>query len=445
MHEYIPKDNTNSRTIDSCSRTCKQASVCDILQSHATRRLHSQSGTHAPIQCEPDLGAVAVARFNKIYGKQEYTNGDKFHSDIIDTSKNVYGLPASLIAEIARLPVLTDSDSYKESIRKCIGDYYQDETKGGGALASDLNGTGDNFNASLGNPATANTPLCVLKEALLSVIFSAPGSPSAGTDAAEEKTCFNRPEASSSIYNEASDGPELSVMDENGNIAGEVMMFENFKEKSKEAARLIYAIMGLKKLKIQQDSTIYQTEGALAEYKEESDKIGINPYVLALNADTAVLNITHEAGHKLETEMGVEDFAHVHRFMRARAKADAAPREGEYTYNTYMPVTGPLGTVSARQNNLPWNYASKVYGVDPVTGKGKEEDNYDTEFISTGLALFSQPEEARSLIENDPQRAAFLLYLANKPVFAQIKAAYGNKTTGITPVPPTIETVIHAK
>lgn len=172
----------------------------------------------------------------------------------------------------------------------------------------------------------------------------------------------------------------------------------------------------------------------------------------------------HEVGHVLENQMGVGDFLNVHRFLRARSRKDSVTAGAGWegmsrvtTYNAYLPemniYTDRYGTeprlgrmamagrklniftggqervdraFAQKSNSEDTHYATGYYD-DPVDGPvgGPEAHNrYSTELISTTAELFASKTNADYLMRTDPARAAFFLYMANRPLYDEVKKEF---------------------
>jgi hypothetical protein len=173
----------------------------------------------------------------------------------------------------------------------------------------------------------------------------------------------------------------------------------------------------------------------------------------------------HELGHHLEYNLEPSEFASLHNFMRARSKDERRRYVGyqglahglqiDTGYNMTFPnygITPPsvkklLGSgleygkskspeaavdidrfIVAQGNKPETSYASEVY-----------ETSYDTEFLSTTIHFFADPQLAQQLVRHDPFRACLFLSLANPKVYERVRA----QLTIDAPQAPDLNKLIH--
>lgn len=177
----------------------------------------------------------------------------------------------------------------------------------------------------------------------------------------------------------------------------------------------------------------------------------------------------HEVGHVLENKMNVGDFLKVHRFLRARTRGEnvihRAGWQGMSTLDAYDAYLPEMKIYEDKYGSTPSLSVAAMVGrkINPFQGqrsidrvfaqKSNSEDthyatgfygNDSTELISTTAELFASKTNVGYLINQDPFRAAFFLYMANKDIFRELEEEYENsllRDRGFVPIP--LERVIH--
>lgn len=159
----------------------------------------------------------------------------------------------------------------------------------------------------------------------------------------------------------------------------------------------------------------------------------------------------HELGHHLEYGLEPSEFASLHNFMRARSKSErrryvgyqglAGGLQTETGYDMAYPDLGitpspPLTNMIGSSLKYPFsqNAEHDKAGSDIdrfIVGQGNKpetsyasqvyETSYDTEFLSTTIHFFADPELALKLVRNDPLRACLFLSLANPKVYERVR------------------------
>ena len=177
----------------------------------------------------------------------------------------------------------------------------------------------------------------------------------------------------------------------------------------------------------------------------------------------------HELGHHLEYNLRPSEFATLHNFLRARSASDRRRRVGyeagfggvqaETGYNIDLPNLGigkvpsrtgffgsaigyPLSTgraheqmgsnidrfIVAEANKPEGSYASQIYPI-----------SHDTEFLSTTIHFFTDPELALRLVRGDPLRVCLFLSFANPDVYEQVRQQFAI----VAPEAPDLNRLIH--
>lgn len=173
--------------------------------------------------------------------------------------------------------------------------------------------------------------------------------------------------------------------------------------------------------------------------------------------------VLHEFGHHLEHNLLPHEIASLHNFLRARSKSGAFRRvgperalglpQGSTGYDIEAPTLnvgrrptalGLVGNVArflagsraggegidryvmASSDRPDVSYSTKVYGSSKMffgTVGG-----LDTEYLSTTIHFFSDPQAADELVQKDPMRVALFLSLANPAQFSAVARAFYGET-----------------
>lgn len=195
---------------------------------------------------------------------------------------------------------------------------------------------------------------------------------------------------------------------------------------------------------------------------EVAPSVGEQSYGFA----TGPSQVVHEHGHLLENNLGVNDFANLHRFLRARSRSDQQRDTGWGTltgtgkgYDAELP---PMEFQNWLSRNMPSNHSvtkfllynfgnwmlslsTKLLTLDLARNYAQQfvddfflqESNsettsyatqinggYSTEFVSTTAELLSTERGARKVIEADPTRVALFFYLADKIFYGQLDRSF---------------------
>lgn len=196
--------------------------------------------------------------------------------------------------------------------------------------------------------------------------------------------------------------------------------------------------------------------------------------------------VVHEHGHLLENNLGVHEFANLHRFLRMRSKSDDQGKTGWGISGSgwgYIAELPPMEVQNWLSRRLPsyhsavlcglfnlgnWSLslATKLMTLGLARDRGQrfvddfflQESNsettsyatqiysdYSTEFVSTTAELLSTVRGARKVIEADPTRVAIFFYLADKGFYNDLKVEFKKrqKQAGLEPV--SLDEFLHIK
>lgn len=331
-----------------------------------------------------NLQLIAERRLKKIYKRltgvnppQNFQHIIPFVSQDILHGNNNYGLPQNIVQNVNQ-----NIQQANQTILNYINNIQNNP------LSSDLNHAQNGFNNNLGDPNTQNSTLWILRNSLNNILFP------------NNQYIF----PPGNYFFESDKGFEL-------------------------ASRIMPTVAGND-----------YTKGYRLFGGSTSDNNHIE-YGLG----TGPNQIVHEVGHVLENKMGIEEYIHVHRFLRARTRNNQMSVNAGWrrmstgdAYNAYLPA---LNIFTQNYGNPPVNSPInmglyKLSGgqqkLDRAFAEGSNSEaisyatminsNYDDngEFISTTAELFASAENAHQLIDNDPLRAAFFLYMANRPIYNQV-------------------------
>jgi|GEM_PF-5222256 len=97
-------------------------------------------------------------------------------------------------------------------------------------------------------------------------------------------------------------------------------------------------------------------------------------------------------------------------------------------------------------NNQHMSYSTAVHRFNTITG----ENEGTTEYLSTTVEFFNRPSHTRELVSVDPLRVALFLYMANRPQYLLVRAAFAGLPAlpvppggGAAPVRPDLNDLIH--
>lgn len=196
--------------------------------------------------------------------------------------------------------------------------------------------------------------------------------------------------------------------------------------------------------------------------------------------------VVHEHGHLLENNLGVHEFANLHRFLQMRSKSDDQGKTGWGISGSgwgYIAELPPMEVQNWLSRRLPsyhsavlcglfnlgnWSLslATKVMTLGLARDRAQrfvddfflQESNsettsyatqiysdYSTEFVSTTAELLSTERGARKVIEADPTRVALFFYLADKGFYNDLKVEFKKrqKQAGLEPV--SLDEFLHIK
>ena len=198
---------------------------------------------------------------------------------------------------------------------------------------------------------------------------------------------------------------------------------------------------------------------------------GAQSYGLAVGPSQVV----HENGHLLENNLGVDDFANLHRFLLMRTEQAGTgwrqtgwgdPPTGGTGYDAELPQMDFQNSVSRRlasnhsfprfalfnagnyllslltpdrirgqrfiddfflqeSNSMTTSYATQVNDQNNQNAQSVQR-HFSTEFVSTTAELLATERGARTLFSADPTRAAMFFYVANRSLFNRLEREFQN-------------------
>lgn len=165
--------------------------------------------------------------------------------------------------------------------------------------------------------------------------------------------------------------------------------------------------------------------------------------------------LLHELGHHLEHNLSPEDFGTLHNYLRQESRTEKFRKVGhggmlkrEKTddgYNVPLPEsegdTESASLLRLAGKGLQYNVtgsgtAEKDIDRFVISHSDSEKSSYatmmysshDTEYLSTTIHYFSDPQKLANLIDKNPLRVALFLFLANPKEYNLVKGEFGKKT-----------------